>query len=210
MLVVQTKFVRLGRITQVPQQLRDGGLHRGVERAGDAEIETIEIIEALTQPTGKLRAYRIARFLGDKRDIGRRHAAGAPLEPDLERGILQRGVNHTGLPEQAQVAVGELLQFGFRRFQVVSRAALRNQKAQGLFVQLAQFRQVSRRRRFGGQYAVDLNEIASIPGPQAISQAVDLAKPKLGRQRHGVHVVEHDLAPHQRGVLTLLVGAQRG
>ena len=56
--------------------------------------------------------------------------------------------------------------------------------------------------------AVEFVEVAAIPGPQAVAQPMHLAKPGLGRQRHGVDVGQCDVSPGLGRVFTALVGAQ--
>ena len=216
-----------GRVAQFAQQAGDVALHRRIERAGHRQVQSIEVVEveiaaaaprrsaAAHQPR-QIGAHRIGGLLADKRDGRSRHAGSAPVQPDLQGRVPQRGRNHAGAAEQAQMAVGQLLQLGLIDIKVVGRAALRNQQAEGLLVELCL--RAGRVAFVGGvirglrvfQDAVDVPEIAAIPDPEPIAQSMHFAKPGLGRQGHGVDVAQHDLAPHRTGVLALLVGAQAG
>ena len=71
-----------------------------------------------------MRAHRIGRLLRDKRNRSGRHLAATPLQPGLQRRIAQRGRNHTGTAQQAQMAVGQLFQLGFIGIEIIRRAAL--------------------------------------------------------------------------------------
>ena len=104
------------------------------------------------------------------------------------------------------MAVGQGFQVVLAGAQVIRGAALRDHQRQRLFVGHHGFR--TRHRAL--EHRVDLGEIAAVPDPHAVANAVDFAVTRLGRQRHRVQVVEHDLAARTRGVFAVLVGAQRG
>ena len=108
------------------------------------------------------------------------------------------------------MAVGELLQFGFIGVEIIRRTALCNEQAERLLVQLRLLAEIAIVCGRVCQDATNVVEITPVPDPQTIAQAMHFAKAGLGRQRHGVDVAQHDLAPHRAGILALPVGAQGG
>ena len=128
------------------------------------------------------------------------------MQAHFERRVAQRGGDDAGLRQHPQVAVGQGFQVGVAGAQVVAGAALRDQQAEGFL----EGQRAARLVHLAAQQAVDFVEVAAVPDPHAVADAVHFAVARLGRQRHRVQVVHHDLAPHLGGVRAVLVGAQGG
>ena len=145
-----------------------------------AQVEPIQVVQAAAaQQAGQMGAHRIGRLLRDERNRWRRHLVGAPVQLRLERGVAQCRRDHAGTAQQAQMAVGQLLQLGFIGVEIIGRAALRDQQAQRLFVDLRLLAEIAGLRGRMVQNAVDVLEIAPVPDPQAVAQAMHFAKAGL-------------------------------
>ena len=210
-LAEQPGLPRAGPGGQAAQQGAGRALHLAVQRGGHRQVQPVQVIGARHPQQGlQLAAHRIDGLaIGEGAGL-RRIGAGLQRQRQRQRGIAQRWRDHPRLGQQAQVAVGQLAQVGLALVQVMGRPALRDHQRQGLLEGQRPGRQ-RRRCSAGGlqQQAVELVEIAAVPGPQAVAQAVDLTNAGLGRQRHAVQVVQHDLPAPRQGVGAVQVGAQR-
>jgi hypothetical protein len=138
-------------------------------------------------------------------------ARGAPRLPwRWARGAASaasRNADDAGIAHQAQVGAGDLFQIAQIAGQVARGPALRNHQRERLLVGGAALGQ---RCSLVAQQAVGLVEVAAVPGPHAVAHADHFAIAGARSQRHGVEVIEHQLAAHRAGVLAAEVGAQRG
>ncbi len=194
---------------ELAQRGRDGLLGFGVQRGHHRQIQSVEVVQArLAQQIAEVVAHRVRGLARNKSIRRRRLDAGAEgrMQLDVQRGVAQLRRDHAGLRQHAQVAVGQRFEVGFAGAQVIGRAALRDHQRQRFLVGQHGVGVVHAALQRGGY----LVEIAAVPDPHAVADAVHFAVADLRRQRHRVQVVEHDLAPRAGRVLAVLVGAQRG
>ena len=188
-----------------------------VERAADREVEAVEVVGArYAQQVRQPAAQRRAGLAFGERGHRFARRIGQALERCGQRRIPQCRRDHAGVGHHPQVAVGQIGQRAFvAGAQVVRGPALRHHQRQGLLegrgLAPALLEGIGRRGVVGLlEQGGDLLEVAPVPGPQAVAHAVDLAPGRARGQRHGVEVVDDDLAPPRQGVLAVEVGAQRG
>jgi hypothetical protein len=205
----QAGFFRMLGVGQLAQHVGDGLLDRGVEGRHHRQVEAVKVVQArVAHQVAEVVAHRVGG-LARHESVGARRGHARALgrvQLRFQGRVAQLRRDHAGLGQHAQVAVGQRFQILLAGAQVVGRAALRDHQGQRFLVGGDGVRAVHR----AAQHAAQLVEIAPVPDPHAVADAIDLAVARLGRQRHGIQVVEHDLAPRPGGVLAVLVGAQRG
>ena len=186
LLVVEAQRLRLRRVAQALQQRGHRGLHRCIEGAGDIEVQAVKVVKIAAHQPGEVGTHRGGRFLGDERHIRLRHATGATLQLSRQGRVAQGGRDDLRRGQQTQVAVCQSFQLGFWCLKVIRRSALGDQQTQRLLVKQAHLLKVALARRIVFQNAPHLSEVPAIPSPQAVPNAMHLAKAHLGRQGHGV------------------------
>ncbi len=197
------------RIVQFTQHPGDGLLRVGVERAHHRQVEAVQVVQAaIAQQATQVGTHCIG-CLARHEGVGGRRAHARRfgwVKLDLEGDVAHQRGDDLGLGQYPQVGIGQLFQVVVAGAQVVRGAALGDHQRQSLLVDHGSFGR-------GGvvlERAVHGGEIAPVPDPHAVADAVDFAVTRLGRERHGIEVIDHDLAPGQGGVGTVLVGAQGG
>ncbi len=200
-------------IGQAAQHPRDLFLGPAVERARRAQVEAVEFVGARNaEQAGESRTHRGGRLSFDERDRRHLHALRLQRQAKRQRGIAKARVDDTRVGEQPQVGVGEVGQLGLSAAEVPGGPSLRNHQRQRLLERerLRLQRLVGRLAVDGGaERAVDLVELAAVPGPEPVADAVDFAETGARGQRHRVQVVDDNPAPARRRVRSVEVGAQR-
>ena len=181
-----------------------------MQRGAELGVEAVEAVQRGVEQAGEPGAYRGRALAGRRRNPSRIGDEVAEGERPRERGVAQPGADQAGLGEQAQVGVGGARELLAPAGEIPRGAAVRDHQrhhlAQGPALGDARLALALRRRQQG----VHALEIGPEPHPQPVAQAIDLAMPGRGRQRHGVQVVQHQPAADGQGLLAVAVGAHRG
>ncbi len=206
----QADLGREGRVGQALEVVGGLGLQVALQGAGGGEVEAIEVVQRAVEQGGEATAGGADAFVGF---VG---LDGRVLDPvaiaDLARqGRLgQRRVDHAVLPQQPDVAVGQVRQFIATLGQVMRGAALSDHQRQHFPQGQAFFRQALRVGGGAGQAFIGPIEVGAIPDPQAFGHAVDFTMPRHGGERHAVEVVAHHPLPCLEGLRAGLIGAHAG
>ncbi|MCY1520965.1 hypothetical protein D9M68_557600 [compost metagenome] len=212
----QPRGLRRGGRAQPGQHARHERLCFAVQAGFGLEIEALQVVGPRhVEQRADVGAQRGRGLALHEVGPGRGRQRGLQVQGQRQRRIAQRGRDQACLGHQPQVAVGQPGQTRAVAEQMLRRAALRDHQRQRLLEGLGLLPQrLVRGRcrlfRLVGQQAVDLAEVAPVPGPQAVAQPVHLAHARARGQRHGVEVVDDDLAAPRLRVVAVLVGAQRG
>jgi len=203
----QPLCTREGGVGQALQVAGHGRLQRAVQSGAQLGVEAVQAVEGGAQQAGQAVAHRHGALACLHRC--QRRVAGHVAESQRlgQRGIAPvRGDQAFG-GHQAQVGVGGGVEVLAALPQVPRGAAVRDHQCDGLAQHPATRGRIDRAR---GQRGLGVGQLGAEPDPQAIPQSIDLAMPRRRRQRHGVEVVEHGLAPHRQRRLALAVGPYRG
>ena len=206
----QPLAAREGRVGEAPEVVAHRLLQAAVQRGAELGVEAVEAVQRGVEQAGEPGAHRGRALAGRRRNPGRIGDEVAEGERAGERSVAQPGADQAGLGEQAQVGVGGARELLAPAGEIPRGAAVRDHQrhhlTQGPALGDARLALALRRRQQG----VHALEIGPEPHPQPVAQAIDLAMPGRGRQRHGVQVVQHQPAADGQGVLAVAVGAHRG
>jgi hypothetical protein len=197
-------------VAQAPEVAAHRVLQGGVDRGVEADVEPVEVVERGAQPAGQAAARggrALARAGGQLRRLAGHVAEHQPLP---QGGVAPAGVDEAFGGQQPQVGVGGPVELLAALCQVPGRPPVRHHECHHLPQHLGPLGRVGREPLGGRQQRPRALEVGPEPHPQAVAQPVHLAMARRRRQRHGVQVVQQDLAPHRQRVGTLPVGAHRG
>ena len=198
------------RIAEPRDALAEQLLGADVERAVDAEVEAVEIVEAAgAEHRGEARAHGAREPAREPVVVAVRFARAVGGEVHRERGVAQLRADHPRAREPRQVGARLREQVVGVLEQQRGRAPLCDEERERehvgardlLAVAVVEF---DRRR----EPAVHVFDAHAVPGGQPVAQPDHLAAARNRRERHSVHVVDDDLPARGHREVAAVIGAQ--
>ncbi len=209
-LAEQAHAAREDRVGQLLEVVGGLSLQLGLQGAGGRKVQAVEVVQRPVKQGGDAAAGHADAFVGID-GLERRLLLPVTIRDVRGEGrVEQCRVDHRALPQQAQMAVGELGKLRATIGQVMRRAALGDHQRQHLTQGQATLRQVGRIRFAAAQGLIDLLEVGAVPHAQPLSQAMHFTMPGHGGQRHAVEVVAHDVLARDQRVRPGLISPHAG
>ena len=201
----------IARLVQLGQHFDHVRLGRAVQAGFRRQVIAVELVEARhVQHAEQPGADRVGGLLFHERNGRRQRGIVPEAQLDAQAVVPQFGRDRPLRRQQAQMAVGKVVQRVAVRDQVMGRAALGQQQAQHLLIDLGLFQALFGVARRLLQDLVGVLEVGAVPGPQPVAQPVDLAEAEARRQRRGVQVIDDDAPAGVCRVLAVQIGADAG